>query len=160
MSDGYAMTGKDIALYLTIIKLHEQQQYMYDNRVHSVEHRIVSISQPWIQPIVRGKVKTPVEFGAKFDLSLDSEGYGRIQKISFEAYNESTCLIEAVPVIIRNVSWQIRYTEPGKTGAIARSMESGYQVQNWADQVLQQKLIKNKNIRIIPIESKWSAPSD
>ena len=90
------MTGKDIALYLTIIKLHEQQQYMYDNRVHSVEHRIVSISQPWIQPIVRGKVKTPVEFGAKFDLSLDSEGYGRIQKISFEAYNESTCLIEAV----------------------------------------------------------------
>ena len=40
------------------------------------------------------------------------------------------------------------------------SSGSGYQVQNWADQVLQQKLIKNKNIRIIPIESKWSAPSD
>ena len=34
--------------------------------------------------------------GAKFDLSLDSEGYGRIEKISFEAYNESTSLIEAV----------------------------------------------------------------
>jgi len=32
------------------------------------------------------KVKAPVEFGAKFDLSLDSEGYGRIEKISFEAY--------------------------------------------------------------------------
>ena len=46
--------------------------------------------------IVRGKVKAPVEFGAKFDLSLDSEGYGRIEKISFEAYNESGCLIEAV----------------------------------------------------------------
>ncbi len=43
---------------------------------------------------------------------------------------------------------------------IARSMGSGYQVQNWADQVLQQKLIKNKNIRIIPIETTWSAPSD
>ena len=96
MSDGYAMTGKDIGLYLTIIRLYEQQQYMYDNRVHSVEHRIVSISQPWLRPIVRGKVKAPVEFGAKFDLSLDSEGYGRIEKISFEAYNESTCLIEAI----------------------------------------------------------------
>lgn len=70
MSDGYAMTGKDI--------------------------RIVSISQPWLRPIVRGKVKAPVEFGAKFDLSLDSEGYGRLEKISFEAYNESTCLIEAI----------------------------------------------------------------
>ena len=69
---------------------------MYDNRIHSVEHRIVSISQPWLRPIVRGKVKAPVEFGAKFDLSLDSEGYGRLEKISFEAYNESTCLIEAI----------------------------------------------------------------
>lgn len=96
MSDGYAMSDKDSDLYLTIIKLHEQQQYMYDNRVHSVEHRIISISQPWFRPIVREKIKAPVEFGAKFDLSLDSEGYGRIEKISFEAYNESTCLMEAV----------------------------------------------------------------
>ena len=96
MSDGYAMTDKEISLYLTIITLYEQQKYMYDNKVHSVEHRIVSISQPWLRPIVRGKVKAPVEFGAKFDLSLDSEGYGRIEKISFEAYNESACLIEAV----------------------------------------------------------------
>lgn len=30
MSDGYTMTGKDISLYLTIIKLYEQQ-YMYEN---------------------------------------------------------------------------------------------------------------------------------
>ncbi len=37
-----------------------------------------------------------VELGAKFDLSLDSEGYGRIEKISFAAYNESGCLIEAI----------------------------------------------------------------
>ena len=96
MSDGYAMTDKEISFYLTIITLYEQQKYMYDNKVHSVEHRIVSISQPWLRPIVRGRVKAPVEFGAKFDLSLDSEGYGRIEKISFEAYNESICLIEAV----------------------------------------------------------------
>lgn len=95
MSNGYALTNKYISVYLTIIKLYEQQQYMYSNKVHSVEHRIVSISQPWIRPIVRGKAKTPVEFGAKLDLSLDSCGYGRIEKISFEAYNESTCLIEA-----------------------------------------------------------------
>ena len=138
MSDGYAMTGKDIGLYHTIIRLYEQQQYMYDNRVHSVEHRIVSISQPWLRPIVRGKVKAPVEFAAKFDLSLDSEGYGCIEKISFEAYNESTCLIEAME----------RFRE-----------RTGYQVQSGADQALQQKLIKNRSIRIIPIESKWSAPS-
>lgn len=96
MSAGYAPKQKDTATILTIFKLYEQQQYMYDNKVHRVEDRIVSISQPWIRPIVRGKVKTPVEFGAKLDLSIDAEGYARIEKISFDAYNESTCLQEAV----------------------------------------------------------------
>ena len=95
MGNGYAMKNKEINLYLTLITLYEQQKYMYDNKVHSVERRIVNISQPWIRPIVRGKVKEPVEFGAKLDLSLDSEGYGRIEKISFEAYHESICLMEA-----------------------------------------------------------------
>ena len=65
---------------MTIYKLYEQQQYMYQNKVHSVENRIVSISQPWIRPIVRGKTKAPVEFGAKFDLSIDDSGLGRIEK--------------------------------------------------------------------------------
>ena len=78
MSNGYATTDKEAGLYLTITALYEQQKYMYDNKIHSVEHRIVSISQPWLRPIVRGKVKAPVEFGAKFDLSLDSEEYGRM----------------------------------------------------------------------------------
>ena len=42
---------------------------MYDNKVHSVKDRIVSISRPYIRPIVRGKVKSPVEFDAKFDMT-------------------------------------------------------------------------------------------
>lgn len=96
MSRGYAPNMKEIPLLLTIYKLYEQQNYMYQNKVHSVPDRIVSISQPWLRPIVRGKTKTPVEFGAKFDLSLDENGYGRIEKISYDAYNESTVLIDAV----------------------------------------------------------------
>ena len=86
MSEGYAPREKDIVT-------NEQQQYMYDNMV---ENQIVSISQPWIRPIVRGKVKAPVEFGAKLDLSIDAKGYARIENISFDAYNESTCLQDAV----------------------------------------------------------------
>ena len=69
---------------------------MYDNRVHSVPDRIVSISQPYIRPIVRGKAAAPVEFGAKLDLSLDEKGMARIEKMSFDAYNESDVLISAV----------------------------------------------------------------
>lgn len=96
MSEGYAPTSKEIPLLQTIFQLYEQQQYMFENKVHSVDNRIVSITQPWLRPIVRGKLNAPVEFGAKLDVSLDSQGYARLEKISFEAYNESTCLQEAV----------------------------------------------------------------
>ena len=96
MTDGYAPEQGEIPLLLTIFKLYEQQQYMYENKIHSVENRIVSISQPWIRPIVRGKLNAPVEFGAKLDISIDSDGYARIEKLSFDAYNESACLKEAI----------------------------------------------------------------
>lgn len=95
-SQGHVPDTKDIPIILTIFKLYEQQEYMYKSKVHSVPERIVSISQPWIRPIVRGKVKAPVEFGTKLDVSIDSEGYGRLEKVSFDAYNESGSLIEAV----------------------------------------------------------------
>lgn len=96
-SMGYAPSDKkDIPLLVTIFRLYLQQEYMYKNRVHSVEERIVSIRQPWIRPIVRGKASAPVEFGPKLDVSIDSEGYGRIEKISFEPYNENSSLKEAV----------------------------------------------------------------
>ena len=92
MADGYAPQQGEIPLLLTVFKLYEQQKYMYDNKVHSVENRIVSIMQPWIRPIVRGKLNSAVEFGAKLDISIDSDGYARIEKTSFDAYNESATL--------------------------------------------------------------------
>ena len=55
----------------------------------------MSLSQPYIRPIVRGKAKSPVEFGAKLDLSIDN-GLARIEKLSFDAYNESDVLIGAI----------------------------------------------------------------
>ena len=97
MSEGYAMTNrKMINTYLVILTLYEQQKYMWDNHVHSVGHRIVSLSQPWVRPIVRGKVKAPTEFGAKFEVILDGHGYARMTRISFEAFNESEKFQEAL----------------------------------------------------------------
>ena len=69
---------------------------MYRNKTHSVKNRIVSISQPYIRPIVRGKVKAPTEFGAKLDMSIDEKGYARLEKLSFDAYNEQDVLISSV----------------------------------------------------------------
>ena len=77
-----------------IRKVYEQQNYMYCNNTHTVPNRIVSISQPYIRPIVRGKAKNPTEFGAKLDLSIDN-GFARVEKLSFDPYNESDVLIGA-----------------------------------------------------------------
>lgn len=96
MSDGYAPREKEIPLLLKIMKLYEQQRYMYENRTHSIEKRIVSIRQSWLRPIIRGRAKTPVEFGAKLDLSIDENSYSWIEYISFEAYNERGYLQEAI----------------------------------------------------------------
>lgn len=69
---------------------------MYDNKTHSVADRIVSISQPCLRPIVRGKSKSPVEFGAKYDVSIDGKGHARLEKLSFDPYNESMVFIDAM----------------------------------------------------------------
>ena len=96
----YLAAGKEIStkhrkLLEVILKVYEQQEYMYTNRTHSVEERIVNISQPYIRPIVRGKAKSPTEFGMKLDLSIDANGLARIEKQSFDAYNEGDVLIGA-----------------------------------------------------------------
>lgn len=69
---------------------------MYENKVHRVDDRIVSLSQPYLRPIVRGKAKAPVEFGAKYDVSIDENGHARLEKVSFDSYNESTILQDAI----------------------------------------------------------------
>lgn len=96
MAEGYALPDKYVDYYLTILKLYEQQKYMYDNKTHQVADRIVSISQPYIRPIVRGKAKAPVEFGAKYDVSVDEKGHARLEKVSFTPYNESTIFQDAI----------------------------------------------------------------
>ena len=93
--DDVELTEKQSDLLDVIRKVYEQQLFMYENKTHSVPDRIVSISQPFIRPIVRGKARTPVEFGAKLDLSVDENGMGRVEKLSFDAYNESEVLITA-----------------------------------------------------------------
>jgi len=76
--------------YLWVIReTYRQQQYMYDNKVNSVDHRIVSIHQPHVRPIVRGKAKNKVEFGSKLSISL-TNGFARVDRLSWDAFNE-TC---------------------------------------------------------------------
>ena len=96
MTEGYAPNPRHIKNYLTILELYRQQKYMFDNKVNRIEDRIVSIDQPYIRPIVRGKAKAPVEFGAKYDVSVDEKGHARLEKVSFDPYNESGVFVDAV----------------------------------------------------------------
>ena len=96
MHDGYAPSKKFVDDIITIHILYEQQMYMYLNQTHKVEDRIVSISQPYVRPIVRGKAKSPTEFGAKLHLSITETGFARIEYLSFDGYNEGPQLIDAL----------------------------------------------------------------
>ncbi len=73
---------------LVIQELYRQQLWMYENRSHKITDRIVSISQPHVRPIVRGKAKSNVEFGAKISVSLVN-GFSFVDRISWDSYNES-----------------------------------------------------------------------
>ena len=88
LSMGNSLTVRQTKRLNTIRTIYEQQKYMYDNRTHSVPDRIVSVSQPFVRPILRGKAGKPVEFGAKLDISV-VDGWTRLECYSFDAYNEA-----------------------------------------------------------------------
>lgn len=119
LAEGKALIPKSQKRLRTVISLYVQQKHMYDNHTHSVDNRIVSLSQPHLRPIVRGKVKAPVEFGAKLDISV-CDGFTRLEKQSFEAYNEATTLKDVVE----------RYKE--RTG-------------NYPERVLADKIYRNRD---------------
>lgn len=95
LSLGKSLTTRQMERLDTLRTIYEQQKYMYDHRVHSVPDRIVSVSQPFVRPIVRGKAGKPVEFGAKLDISV-VDGWTRLEYCSFDAYNEAGNLQEMV----------------------------------------------------------------
>lgn len=71
--------------------VHDQQREMLDRKSHRIDRRIVSLHQPHVRPIVRGKAGRETEFGAKLTASLEN-GYTRIERLSWEAYNEASDL--------------------------------------------------------------------
>ena len=80
---------------LIIQELYRQQLWMYTHRQHRIADRLVSLSQPHVRPIVRGKAGHPVEFGAKISVSL-VDGISFVDRISWDAYNESMDLVEQI----------------------------------------------------------------
>lgn len=72
---------------LVISELHRQQQWMHEHRSHRIDDRIVSISQPHVRPIKRGKAGADTEFGPKLSVSL-VDGYAFVDRTSWDNFNE------------------------------------------------------------------------
>jgi transposase, IS5 family len=73
---------------LVCCEVYRQQLEMLENNSQRTDNRIVSISQPHVRPIKRGKAGRDTEFGAKLSLSV-VRGFSFVDHLSWDNYNES-----------------------------------------------------------------------
>jgi hypothetical protein len=82
------LESRHYRMLLVVVEVNRQQLCMYENNENRTDDRIVSLTQPHVRPIVRGKAGTPVEFGAKLSASCWN-GYVFLDRISWDNFNES-----------------------------------------------------------------------
>ena len=80
---------------LVISELYRQQLEMYRTKRRSIADRLVSISQPHVRPIVRGKASAKTEFGMKLSISV-VEGWSMVERLSWNNYNEGGDLVRDI----------------------------------------------------------------
>jgi len=77
---------------LVISGLHRQQTILLYAKTRSIPDRIINLVQRQIRPMVRGKARAAVEFGAKISVSVRN-GFAFLDRISWDPYNEAEDLI-------------------------------------------------------------------
>jgi hypothetical protein len=82
------LSERQYKMLLVVTEVYRQQLRMFKNKKQRIEDRIVSLAQPHVRPIVRGKAGKPVEFGAKLAVSCYN-GYVFLDRISWDNFNES-----------------------------------------------------------------------
>lgn len=97
-----ALSKQQYKQLLVIHELYRQQREMHEKRSHRIDDRIVSIWQPHVRPIVRGKAKAKanVEFGAKVAISL-VDGYALVERLEWDSYNEGNTLQASVEAYLK-----------------------------------------------------------
>ena len=77
---------------LVVSELYRQHLEMYRNDSKSISDRLVSISQPHVRPLVRGKAAAKMEFGMKLSISV-VDGMSMQERMSWNNYNEGCDLV-------------------------------------------------------------------
>ena len=90
-----ALDKRDWKLLQVIHEVYRQQHEMYKEDRQTIEHRIVSLYQPHVRPMPRGKDRVQTEFGSK-QLVMLKDGYTHVQKISWDNFNEGIHLEDCV----------------------------------------------------------------
>jgi len=93
--DRFPLDARQQKYLLVVRTLYDQQREMHSKRVHSIADRIVSIHQPHVRPMVRGKAAVNTEFGAKIHLSM-ADGYAFLDEVGWDAYNEGSHMREYI----------------------------------------------------------------
>ena len=91
----FPLRKRDQKYLMVINTLYDQQKEMYDSHKHSIEDRIVSIHQPHVRPIVRGKSRANVEFGSKIHVSI-IDGISFLDELSWDAFNEGSHMMKYI----------------------------------------------------------------
>ena len=96
-TDDNYLTDKEKRLISIITRVYRQQKNHFESSNHkeSIKNRIVSVSKPYIRPIVRGKEIKKVEFGAKCN-NIQIDGISFIEKLSFNAFSEGPRLAHCI----------------------------------------------------------------
>jgi len=77
---------------LVISELYRQQSILLYATTRSMPDRIVNLVQRHVRPIVRGKARAAVEFGAKISVSVRN-GFAFLHRINWDPFNEAEDLI-------------------------------------------------------------------
>jgi hypothetical protein len=110
--------------YQDLLVIHEvfrQQSLLLESTSRSLSGRIVSISQPHVRPIVRGKASASTEFGAKLSASICSDGFVSLDRLDFNPFNEALDLRDQVEAYRRRTGF---YPEAVLTDKIYRNREN------------------------------------
>ncbi len=86
------LSRRDYKNLLVCREVCRQQLQMYETKTHRIDDRIVSLSQPHVRPIKRGKAGRDTEFGAKLSISV-AGGFSFLDRLSWDNYNESLDLV-------------------------------------------------------------------
>jgi hypothetical protein len=87
-STDWIFTKHELKYLQVIQEVYRQQREMHSLKTHSTADRIVSIHQPHVRPMVRGKAGANVEFSSKIGVCIHN-GLTHLDNLSWDSYNET-----------------------------------------------------------------------